>query len=49
MAGGLTNLLAEMGFTYTTRVDQIVPLLPGVNRIVVDPEVDPFWRGFQLV
>ena len=34
MAEGLANLLAEMGFTYTTRLREIVPLLPGVNRII---------------
>jgi predicted deacetylase len=33
MADGLTNLLAEMGFLYTTRLGEIIPLLPGVNRI----------------
>jgi len=33
MAGGLTNLLAEMGFAYTTLVNGIVPLLPGLNRV----------------
>jgi hypothetical protein len=33
MGGGLTNLLAEMGFAYTTRVGEIIPLLPGLNRI----------------
>jgi len=33
MAGGLTNLLAEMGFAYTTRVGEIIPLLPGLNRV----------------
>jgi predicted deacetylase len=33
MADGLTNLLAEMGFNYTTRVGEIIPLLPGVNRL----------------
>jgi predicted deacetylase len=33
MAEGLTNLLAEMGFRYTTRVGEIIPLLPGVNRV----------------
>ncbi len=32
MAEGLTNLLAEMGFAYTTRVSEIIPLLPGLNR-----------------
>jgi predicted deacetylase len=34
MAGGLTSLLAEMGFAYTTRVGEIIPLLPGVNRLI---------------
>jgi len=34
MAEGLTNLLAGMGFAYTTRVGEIIPLLPRVNRIV---------------
>jgi predicted deacetylase len=34
MAAGLTNLLAEMGFAYTTRVGEIIPLLPGVNRLI---------------
>ncbi len=33
MAGGLTNLLAEMGFAYTTRVGEIIPLLPGLNQL----------------
>jgi len=33
MASGLTNLLAEMGFAYTTRVGEIIPLLPGTNRL----------------
>ena len=33
MAEGLTNLLAEMGFAYTTRVNEIIPLLPGLNRL----------------
>jgi predicted deacetylase len=33
MADGLTNLLAEMGFAYTTRVGEIIPLRPGVNRV----------------
>ena len=33
MAEGTTNLLAEMGFSYTTRVGEIIPLLPGVNRV----------------
>lgn len=34
MADGLTNLLAEMGFSYTTRLGEIIPLLPGVNRVI---------------
>jgi predicted deacetylase len=33
MADGLTNLLAEMGFAYTTRVGEIIPLLPGLNQV----------------
>jgi len=33
MANGLPNLLAEMGFSYTTRLGEIIPLRPGVNRI----------------
>jgi predicted deacetylase len=33
MASGLTNLLADMGFTYTTRVNEIIPLRPGLNRV----------------
>jgi len=33
MAEGLTNLLAEMGFAYTTRIGEIIPLLPGLNRM----------------
>ena len=41
MAEGLTNLLAEMGFAYTTRVNEIIPLLPGVNRVVVVPKSWP--------
>ncbi len=31
MAEGLPNLLAEMGFAYTTRVGEIIPLLPGAQ------------------
>jgi hypothetical protein len=34
MAEGFTNLLAEMNFAYTTRVSEIIPLLPGVNRVI---------------
>jgi predicted deacetylase len=36
MADGLTNLLAEMGFAYTTRLGEIIPLLAGgdhANRV----------------
>jgi predicted deacetylase len=33
MAEGIANLLAEMGFAYTTRLGEIIPLLPGVNRV----------------
>ncbi len=33
MAEGLTNLLAEMGFAYTTRVGEIIPLRPGLNHV----------------
>jgi len=33
MAEGLTNLLAEMGFAYTNSVNQIIPLLPGLNQV----------------
>ncbi len=33
MAEGLPNLLAEMGFAYTTRLKEIIPLLPGENRV----------------
>jgi uncharacterized protein len=34
MAEGLPNLLAEMGFTYTTRLREIIPLRAGVaNRV----------------
>jgi len=33
MAEGLPNLLAEMGFAYTNRLREIIPLLPGVNRL----------------
>jgi len=34
MASGLPNLLAEMGFTYTNRLREIIPLLPGTHRLV---------------
>jgi predicted deacetylase len=34
MAEGLPNVLAEMGFAYTTRVQEIIPLLPGTNRVI---------------
>jgi predicted deacetylase len=34
MAEGLTGLLAKMGFTYTTRLREIVALAPGGERVV---------------
>lgn len=34
MAEGLPNLLAELDFAYTTRLREIIPLLPGVNRLI---------------
>jgi predicted deacetylase len=34
MAPGLTSLLAELGFAYTTRLREVIPLLPGINRPV---------------
>ena len=50
MAEGLTNLLAEMGFAYTTRVGEIIPLLPGVNRVVASQSLcystRASWRRF---
>ena len=39
MASGLTNLLAELGFAYTTRLREIIPLLPGVNRVTTSPSL----------
>jgi predicted deacetylase len=33
MASGMPNLLADMGFSYTTRLGEIIPLRPGINRI----------------
>jgi predicted deacetylase len=33
MADGIPNLLAEMGFVYTTRAGEIIPLRLGLNRI----------------
>jgi predicted deacetylase len=39
MAEGLPNLLAEMGFAYTTRLREIIPLLPGENRIKISPSL----------
>jgi len=33
LADGLINFLAEMGFAYTTRLGEIIPLLPGLNRV----------------
>jgi predicted deacetylase len=50
MAGGLTNLLAEMGFAYTTRLREIIPLLPGTHRITTSPSLcystRASWRRF---
>ena len=50
MADGLTNLLAEMGFAYTTRLREIIPLLPGENRITTSPSLcystRAGWRRF---
>lgn len=50
MAEGLTNLLAEMGFAYTTRVSEIIPLLPGVNRVIASQSLcystRAAWRRF---
>lgn len=34
MAPGLTGLLAELGFAYTTRLREVIPLLPGTNQLV---------------
>jgi predicted deacetylase len=34
MADGLTVLLAGLGFAYTTRLREIIPLLPGVQPLV---------------
>jgi len=39
MAEGLPNLLAEMGFTYTTRLREIIPLLPGEHRLKTSPSL----------
>lgn len=39
MAEGLPNLLAEMGFAYTTRLREIIPLLPGEHRIKHSPSL----------
>ena len=50
MADGLTNLLAEMGFAYTTRLREIIPLLPGLNRMITSPSLcysaRAGWRRF---
>jgi len=50
MAEGLTNLLAEMGFAYTTRLREIIPLLPGVNHLTSSPSLcysaRAGWRRF---
>jgi predicted deacetylase len=34
MVPGLITLLAELGFSYTNRLRDVIPLLPGTNRIV---------------
>ncbi len=50
MAEGLPNLLAEMGFAYTTRLREIIPLLPGLNRLRTSPSLcyssRAGWRRF---
>ncbi len=50
MAPGLPNLLAEMGFTYTTRLREIIPLLPGTHRLVTSQSLcysaRSGWRRF---
>jgi hypothetical protein len=50
MAEGLTNLLAEMGFAYTTRLKEIIPLLPGTNRVTTSQSLcystRASWRRF---
>ena len=50
MAEGLTNLLADMGFAYTTRVSEIIPLLPGINRVIFSQSLcystRASWRRF---
>ncbi len=50
MAEGLPNLLAEMGFAYTTRLTEIIPLLPGTNRVVASQSLcystRASWRRF---
>lgn len=50
MAEGLPNLLAEMGFAYTTRLTEIIPLLPGTNRVMVSQSLcystRAAWRRF---
>lgn len=50
MAEGLTNLLAEMGFGYTTRLKEIIPLLPGTNRLKISQSLcystRSGWRRF---
>jgi predicted deacetylase len=50
MAGGLTQLLAELGFAYTTRLREIIPLLPGVHRVKISQSLcyssRAGWRRF---
>jgi hypothetical protein len=50
MAEGLPNLLAEMGFAYTTRLTEIIPLRAGTNRVVASQSLcystRAGWRRF---
>jgi predicted deacetylase len=50
MAEGLPNLLAELGFAYTTRLTEIIPLLPGTNRVTASQSLcystRASWRRF---
>ena len=50
MAEGLPNLLAEMGFAYTTRLREIIPLLPGEHRLTTSQSLcystRAAWRRF---
>jgi predicted deacetylase len=50
MAPGLINLLAELGFSYTNRLRDIVPLLPGTHALVASQSLcystRSGWRRF---